>query len=197
MSTALKELLLGLIENDKRARAEVAARGERFPGYPPRMGDVQKRNAETLDEIIEQHGWPGNSLVGEDGAQAAWLVAQRAIGDPAFQRKCLGLLKEAAAQGESEPAYVAYLEDSICFHERRPQRYGTQFEWDDSGQLSPWTLEDPERVDAYRESVGLEPLARRVEHVRRRQRAEGESPPRDIEKRRREMESWAKSVGWL
>lgn len=196
MNEELKELLLGMVEEDKRVRAELVATGELFEGYAPRMADVHQRNAETLEAIIEEHGWPGSSLVGDAGAQAAWLVAQHAIGAPAFQRNCLALLKEAVSRGDAEPAYVAYLEDSICFHERRPQRYGTQFDWDEHGRLSPWTLEDPEHVDAYRASVGLEPLAERVARLRVRQETEGERPPTNLSKRQKEMESWAKSVGW-
>ena len=196
MNQELKQRLLGMIEEDKRVRAELVATGELFAGYAPRMAEVHRRNAEALEALIEEHGWPGRSLVGSEGAQAAWLVAQHAIAAPEFQRKCLSLLKEAVSRGEAEAAYVAYLEDSICFHERRPQRYGTQFDWDENGQLSPWTLEDPERVDAYRASVGLEPLAERIARLRVRQKAEGERAPADFRKRQREMESWAKSVGW-
>lgn len=196
MNEELKQRLLGMLEEDKRVRAELVARGELFEGYAPRMAEVHQRNAEVLDALIDEHGWPGRSLVGSEGAQAAWLVAQHAIGAPEFQRKCLRLLKAAVSRGDAEPAYVAYLEDSICFHERRPQRYGTQFDWDDNGQLSPWTLEDPERVDAWRASVGLEPLAERIARLRVRQEAEGDRARTDFRKRRKEMESWAKSVGW-
>lgn len=197
MNEELKQSLLEMLEEDARVRTELVAAGTLFDGYAPRMAEVHERNARALERIVDEHGWPGNSLVGPDGAQAAWVIAQHAIGMPDFQRRCLPLLKEAAARGETEPAYVAYLEDRIRFHERRPQRYGTQFDWDDEGRLSPWKLEDPDRVDAYRESVGLEPLARRIERVRRRQREEGDQPPRDLAGRRRAMESWAKSVGWL
>lgn len=196
MNEELKERLLGMVEEDKRVRAELAATGELFEGYASRMAEVHRRNAEALDALVDEHGWPGRSLVGSEGAQAAWIVAQHAIGSPAFQRKSLKLLKEAVARGEVEPVYVAYLEDRICFLERRPQRYGTQFDWDEDGQLSPWTLEDPARVDAFRASVGLEPLAERIARLRVRQEVEGERAPADFRKRQREMESWAKSVGW-
>lgn len=195
MDEELKQRLLGMVAEDKRVRAQLVATGELFAGYAPRMAEVHERNAAALEALIERRGWPGRSLVGAQGAQAAWLIAQHAIGVPDFQRKCLQLLKQAAARGEAEPVYVAYLEDRICFHEGRPQRYGTQFDWDEHGRLSPWTLEDSERVDEYRASVGLEPLAERLERMRVRQQ-EGEKPPADFKKRQREMESWAKSVGW-
>ena len=191
----LRQVLLGMAEEDRRVRAELAATGELFRGYAPRMEEVHRRNARVLESIIDRYGWPGKSLVGDDGADAAWLVLQHAVGSPQLQRRCLAVLREAVARGEMEPAHLAYLEDRICFFERRPQRYGTQFDWDERGRLSPWLLEDPERVDEYRLSVGLGPLAERLEQARR-ETADGAKPP-DPEGRKEEMLAWAKSVGWV
>jgi len=183
-----------MAEEDQRVRAELAATGELFQGYAPRMAAVHQCNAQELESIIEECGWPGKSLVGDDGANAAWLILQHAIGNPSLQRKCLPLLQQAIAGGEMEPAHAAYLEDRICFFERRPQRYGTQFDWDENGQMSPWLLEDPEKADEYRRSVGLDPLAVSLEQTRNAMR-EAKRP--DLRKRQEEMEAWARSVGWL
>ena len=192
----LKSALLSMREEDVRVRAELVVSGELFQGYAPRMAEVHHRHAAALDAIVEQHGWPGKSLVGKDGADAAWLVLQHAIGDPALQRKCLPMLKEGAESGEVDAAHVAYLEDRICVFEGRPQRYGTNFDWDETGQLSPSPLEDPEQVDAYRKSVGLGPLSKKTEQARKHAELESETPPVDFQKRQREFEAWAKSVGW-
>lgn len=182
-----------MAEEDGRVRAELAATGELFEGYAPRMAEVHLRNARELEAVIGVYGWPGRSLAGEDGARAAWLVLQHAIGSPSLQRRCLPLLREAVARGEAEPADAAYLEDRISFFERKPQRYGTQLDWDAEGRLSPWTLEDPERVDEHRRAVGLGPLE---ESVARAREGAGESPPADPRARLAELEAWAKSVGW-
>jgi|HubBroStandDraft_3_1064219.scaffolds.fasta_scaffold71532_2 hypothetical protein len=45
-------------------------------------------------------GWPGRTLVGEDGAQAAWLLAQHADHNPDLQRAFLDALRDAVARGE-------------------------------------------------------------------------------------------------
>jgi hypothetical protein len=178
---------------DERVRAELAATGELFRGYAPRMADVHRRNALALEEIVDRFGWPGTSLVGPDGAHAAWLVLQHAIGSPALMRKCLPLVEQAVARGEAERAAAAYLADRICFFERRPQLYGTQFDWNERGELVPWTLADPERVDDHRRAVGLSPLAERLAEARRE--AATETPPDRA--RHEEMLAWARSVGWL
>ncbi len=194
MSEELKRRLLAMVEEDRRVRAELATTGELFQGYAPRMAEVHFRNAQILQAIIQQFGWPGQSLVGEEGAHAAWFILQHAIGNPDLQRHCLPQLKAAVACHEAEPAQVAYLEDQICFYERRPQRYGTQFDWAEHGQMSPWMLQDPEQVDEYRRVVGLGPLAERVAQVRKE--AAGAVPP-DYQKRQEEILTWARSAGWL
>jgi hypothetical protein len=88
------------------------------------------------------------------------------------------------------------LEDRIRCMEGRPQRFGTQFDWDIDGNMSPLPLEDSEGMDARRQAIGLAPLA---EEIRARRAAVAESleqPPHDWTQRQREMEAWCKKVGW-
>ena len=67
MNTELRRQLLEMVEEDQRVRAELAATGELFEGYAPKMAEVHRRHAQELETMIEQYGWPGKSLVGEDG----------------------------------------------------------------------------------------------------------------------------------
>ena len=197
VNQALQEELIALYTLDEKVRAELVASGELFDGYHPRMAAVHTQNADALQRIIDARGWPGRSLVGDAGAEAAWLVLQHAIAHPELQRRCLPLLQAAAEAGEIPASYAAFLEDRICSWEERPQRFGTQFDWDENGELSPLPLQDPDRVDSLRESVGLGPLSKRIQQVRNNAEAEGDRPPVDFEKRRREKTAFAKSVGWL
>ena len=192
----LRNELLAMAERDNRVRAELAATGELFDGYNTRMAAVHEEHAARLDRLITDHGWPGKSLVGEQGAEAAWLVLQHAIASPALQRRCLPLLKASAEAGEIPAFQPAYLEDRICVFEGRPQRYGTQFDWDADGTLSPHPLQAPDSVDSYRESVGLGPLSEKIEEMRSRAATAGQQQPRDFEKRQKAMADWARSVGW-
>jgi hypothetical protein len=194
MNDALRQQLMAMAAEDARVRAELAATGELFHGYAQRMEDVHRRNARDLLALVQAHGWPGRTLVGEDAMHAAWIVLQHAVGEPEVQRGCLPVLRSAAEHGEATLAQVAYLEDRIAFFERRPQRYGTQFDWDEQGMLSPWPIEEPEGVDARREAVGLPPLAGRIAQARRN--AQGSVPP-DYGKRQNEMLAWSRSVGWI
>src|SRR5688572_25877047 len=100
MNQSLREQLIGMANEDKQVRAELAATGELFKGYAPRMAEIHRRNADKLEGIISDFGWPGVSLVGEDGSDAAWLILQHAIGNPDLQKRCLPLLQEAVTIGE-------------------------------------------------------------------------------------------------
>lgn len=191
-SSINRDRLLSMKEEDLQVRAELAADGSLFDGYHPRMEYVHRRNAAQLRQIIDEHGWPCEPLVGEDGAEAAWLIAQHAIGEPVFQRLCLTLLKAAADVGEVPAWQPAYLEDRIRMFEGRPQIYGTQFDIGDDGLPTPCEIEEPESVDERRRAVGLEPLAEQIG------RAERAAPPTPEvrAKRDREYQEWLRRTGW-
>jgi len=60
-----------------------------FERFAATMRRVDAENAGRLGEIVERHGWPTYSLVGKNGANAAWLLVQHADLSPKFQRRCL------------------------------------------------------------------------------------------------------------
>lgn len=108
-----------------------------------------------LKSEIAARGWPVE--VGEDGAGAAWLIAQHSP-DLEFQKACFELLF-ALPESQSNAQYMAYLHDRICIREGKPQRYGTQSrpragseEW----ELFP--LEDAGAVNLERTRIGLAQL---------------------------------------
>jgi len=91
MNQALRQELLALVEED---HAFVNA-----PDHDPNSDQVQRQRLELLGrlrrrlvEILDSYDWPGRSLVGEDGAEAAWLLALHTMPDPqccvAASRSC-------------------------------------------------------------------------------------------------------------
>src|SRR5262249_1178792 len=132
---SLRQELLAMEKEDQQVRAAVLkALGEKgiSPGKPitdpallkifldqsGSMAAVDQRSRDRLKEVVNKHGWPGKSLVGKDGAHAAWLLVQHADGDLAFQKRCLALMK-AAPKGDVEPQNVAYLTDRILVAEKK------------------------------------------------------------------------------
>jgi hypothetical protein len=191
---ALGRELVALAEGDQSVRNELAADGSLgLHGYHPRMEAVHKENAARLGVIIEQYGWPGLTLVGEEGARAAWLIVQHAIGNPPFMRQCLSLLKQAVSNGEAVPWQGAMLEDRIRMYEGKPQIYGSQFQPDENGQLNPYQIEKPESVNDRRLAVGLNTIEERIAELRAQRARENISTPPDLEE---QFEKWLYSSGW-
>src|SRR5690348_15959176 len=115
MNEEIRTELLRMADEDSRMRAELAASGELFQGYAPRMAAVHLRNAQARTTIIDRFGWPGKTRAGDEGARAAFLIVQHAIGSPELQRRCLPLLQAAVTRDEVDAKAVAYLEDRIAF----------------------------------------------------------------------------------
>jgi hypothetical protein len=185
--------LLAMRDEDLRVRQELLDSGELGGVYVPRMEAVHLKNAARLRALIAAYGWPGEDIAGKDGGEAAWLVAQHAVGEPEFQLHVLTLLQTSVAEGRTAAWHAAYLEDRIAMYEGRPQRFGSQ--WVDDprdGRARPWKLADPEHVNDLRASVGLAPLHPIPElgpEISAEQRTQ-------IEGNQRWWENWLKSKGW-
>jgi hypothetical protein len=95
--------LIAMREEDFRVRQELLDAGLLGGPYVPRMEAVHVKNAARLRQIIAEHGWPAEDIVGKEGAEAAWIIAQHAVGEPDFQRRVLRLLQECAAGGAFLP----------------------------------------------------------------------------------------------
>ena len=188
--------LLAMAAEDLRVRGELVRDGSLYAGYQPRMREVHERNAARLLAVLDAHGWPGRARVGERAAEAAWRVLQHAIGNPVLQRRGLALLKQAQQADDVPLLQVAMLEDRVRSCEGRGQVYGTQFDWDEQGRMSPLPIEDEANVDARRHAIGLGPLSGAIERQRATAEQEGARPPADWNARVREKEAWLRSCGW-
>jgi hypothetical protein len=162
----LRQELLRRMKEDQDARKKLipilsARKGPVKEADLPEMkavAEIDQRNTAWLKEVIDRKGWPGKSLVGADGANAAWLLVQHADLDRAFQKRCLPLLAEAVKKGEATGAQLAYLTDRVRVGAGEKQVYGTQFHTVD-GKLEPQPIEDEANVDKRRQEVGLPSLA--------------------------------------
>jgi hypothetical protein len=124
-----------------------------------KMEKVDRDNLVWLKGVVEKHGWPGKSLVGQDGAQGAFLIAQHAVSDLDFMARCLDGLKAAYKTGDAEGQWVALMTDRLLVMKgKKKQLYGTQLEPKD-GKLVPQPIEDEANVDARRKELGMPPLA--------------------------------------
>lgn len=126
-----------------------------------RVTAIDKRTRTRMSAVVDELGWPGKSLVGEEASHAAWLLVQHADADPEFQKKCLDLMKKAPP-GEVSGKDIAYLTDRTLINSGQPQVYGTQL----NEKFEPSPMSDPDHVDKRRAEVGLGPLKEYIEKTR-------------------------------
>ena len=122
-----------------------------------RLRAVDAENTTWLSALVARNGWPGRSLVGVDGADAALVLVQHADADTAFQARALQLLARAYRKGEVTGQQLALLTDRVATARGNPQVYGTQLEVV-AGRAVLKPLIDSAGVDGRRAAVGLPPL---------------------------------------
>jgi hypothetical protein len=145
----LREELLKMAARDQEVRH--AAENGDFSKW----SEVDAANQARLKQIVEQHGWPTFAMVGRDGASAAWLLAQHADTDKAFQLKVLALMEPLVQEQQASGKDYAYLYDRTHY----PQRFGTQGNCVSREEWQPFEIEDIANVDGRRRELQLPPLA--------------------------------------
>jgi hypothetical protein len=193
MDESLEKGLLDMEARDLSVRNELAASGELFDGnYHARMEEVHRANASRLRQIISVFGWPGLTLVGARGCNAAWRIAMHAIGEPDFMRQCRDLIQVATQNGDAPRWQFAFIDDRIRVFEGEPQRYSTQLRAGPKG-FTPHVLEDDSRVNSMRMQAGLPPIAQTLAQ------ANAQPQPANVDYAAREAaeKEWRKQVGWL
>ena len=188
--------IIDLKNADLALRDKLINEGKLGDGYNEEMKILHNKNAQILDKIMNTIGYPTAEKVGKEARDASWLIIQHSIEQPEFMKRSAELLKTAVKNNKADPRNLAYLTDRIAVFQDQPQRYGTQFDWDENGNLSPHTVDDAIKVNKRRKSIGLNTVEEQTEVIRIQALREKQSPPKDLEKRKREMEEWKKSVGW-
>jgi hypothetical protein len=189
----LRQDLLAMRAEDGKVRQELIDSGELGGPYVPRMEDVHRKNAARLRELIGRYGWPAEDIAGQDGAEAAWLIAQHAVGEPDFQRRVLALVRACVAEKRVPAWHAAYLEDRIALQEGRPQHYGTQWVQDPTdGRDRPWALADADHVNDLRREVGLRPMP----PIPERGPALPQENREEVERNNRWWQQWFIRRGW-
>lgn len=129
--------------------------------------EIDGDNTEWLKADVAANGWFLISTHGQAASGDAWLMTQHADNDPAFQRHVLSILEPLVTAGETSASNFAYLHDRVAVGADRPQRYGTQGRCVARDVWEPNELEDPERVQALRDEVGIGSLAEYQAHMHR------------------------------
>ena len=115
------------------------------------------RFAAIIDEV---DAWPGLRLVGADGTDAAWMLAQHADRTNDLRRGWLPRLREAVESGDADPRHLATLTDRIAAVGGEQQAYGSIVLLAEDGEIEyPLPVRDAARLDERRAEIGLNPVA--------------------------------------
>lgn len=155
------ELTWVAYQDQKARKAWARSRNYRSVEHLEQAIRLDLFHTRRIKQIVAKHGWPGETLVGSTGCQAAWLLVQHADHDPEFQKQCLGLLERAVETSEAPASCLACLTDRIRIGDGGKQIFGTQLH----GHLHPLPIEDEAHVDERRATVGLPPLAEYIAQV--------------------------------
>ena len=152
---ALRAELLIRGQKDQEVR-QVFMTGRADSVSVARMIEVDVSNTAFLKRVVGERGWPGASVVGRDGAEAAFLIAQHSP-DTAFMASVLPLLQRGYLAGEVQGQHLALLTDRVARQHGQPQVYGTQTTLA-NGRFVLDPIADSVNVDARRAQLGIPPL---------------------------------------
>ena len=160
----LKAQLEQIYKKDQEVRMKIEPIQKEFGANSPQMQAVWEEMAEIDEEnkskvvaILEEHGWPGKSMVGPQANSAVFLVIQHA--DKETMEKYLPMLRQAVAKGEAAKSQQALMEDRVRMYNGQPQLYGSQIRTNtETGQPELYTIEDEVNVDKRRAEMEMEPL---------------------------------------
>ena len=118
-------------------------------------------NLLQIEKIIQKHGYPGKSLVGEPENEAAWYVIQHSN----KIEKYYPIIEKAGERGELSAVKVAMMRDRMLMYSGKEQIYGSQGkaiflvwppEKQDDVKMIIWPIKNPEKVNQLRQEVGFE-----------------------------------------
>ena len=120
-------------------------------------------NLIKIEKILDERGWLGANIIGEQGNSTLFLVIQHSGIET--QLKYLPMMREAVKEGNARGRSLALLEDRVALRQGERQIYGSQIGRDQKTEeyfVAP--LIDPENVDKRRAEVGLGTLAEYVNY---------------------------------
>ena len=188
--------ILKLKAKDDDLRERLIQEGTLWDGYHPEMRALHNENIQALQNLMDEHGFPGISKVGKEAYEAAFIIVQHAIDHPNILKAFAEDLHAAAKQGDATMLHVAYLVDRIAVFEGTPQVYGTQFDWDERGQMSPIGSIDFDAVNVKRKELGILPMDAQIKKMRENVKKTGQTPPKNAQEKQAAYQAWLKEVGW-
>jgi hypothetical protein len=170
LNKSLVAKLDSIYSDDQTYRLQEQELEKKFGWDSQEVKDIWKKirlkdsvNLIKIVAVLNEYGWLGTDVVGNNGNSTLFLVIQHA--DLKTQEKYLPMMREAVKNGKAFGSSLALLEDRIEIRNGRKQIYGSQISMDpDTKKHYVSALIDPDNVDRRRLEVNLPPLAEYVKH---------------------------------
>jgi hypothetical protein len=150
-----------LAELQRRVDSDQAARRGLLhaPQDARATGLVQQMDAQNIAWLRRalEKGFPTAAQVGEPGVHLTWILLQHADSAPQLQQQWLPTLVARYQSHELPANDLARYVDRLLRAAKKPQRFGTQFDWQ-SGTFSLPERQILEEIEANRRQLGLMPL---------------------------------------
>lgn len=132
-----------------------------------KLSDIVSKIRETdslnyfeLKAIVDEFGFPGFDLVGENYSNSFWNIIQHQDNNQTFQQEVLKKMKVECDKDNASKLYYAYLVDRVNVNAGELQIYGTQMQLNtNSSSYEPKPVIEPEKLDERRKAVGLVPIS--------------------------------------
>jgi hypothetical protein len=170
LNKPLAALLDTIYNEDQLDRLNIDSIANQFGWQSKQMDSLSRKigyqdsvNLIKVKNIIDNYGWLGPDVVGEQGATTIFLVIQHA--DSLTQVTYVPKMREAVKNGKAKPQHLALLEDRILTNQGKEQIYGSQLRRNEqSGKFEFFPIQDEANVNKRRASVGLQPLEEYAKH---------------------------------
>lgn len=123
------------------------------------MSKLDIANQVQLKKILRTIKEPSVENVGEDGAEAVWIIAQHASNDLEFMLKVLKLMEKTTENNPQNGYYrgIPYLIDRTNVIQGKKQIFGTQF-YGGGDKPQPYPIKNIKKIDDLRAHYGLKPF---------------------------------------
>ncbi len=146
-----REKLIDILEKEGKD-------SKKFKELNKKIKVIDSSNMVQVAKILDERGWLGEDVVGQQGNVTLFLVVQHA--NLETQKKYLPMLRDAVEKGNAKPSFLAMLEDRVAMLDGKKQIYGSQIQTNEkTGALYVHPIADPDNVDERRAKVGLGKLS--------------------------------------
>lgn len=157
LNKKLRDELLKIREKDQQRLNDDISENRKSDAVIKGIRAAREKNTARLCSLLKQHGWPTSSLVGKEGAEAAFFVLRNSSSGY-LKVELIPVIVAAATQGEASRQEFASFIDRLRLEAGLKQIFGTQATVMD-GFLVLFPIEGETHVDARRKQFEMPPLA--------------------------------------